>query len=245
MSKPATHIFPKRIPEPDLMHHEEMEAFEIASTKQTITWYEPILDRITTLSSKHQRSTILDVACGPGGLTCYLAERLPDSKLIGVDFSNDALSLAKKASAHLTNVEFINGNVEKLAFESNTFDIVVCKDSFHHFVHPLRVLKELERILKPGGIAYLQDLRRDMPLQLIERIHPPQTLFEKLQYYSARASYTIPEISELIANLKHSRGKVFTRHITKKLSQVLKTKHIDVAQLRVSFVTRWYCILKK
>lgn len=102
---------------------------------------------------KSQSGKILDIGCGNGNLFTFL----PDGKyeLFGIDFSENMISEAKKNCK--TKVSFIVADAEKLPFDDNTFDIVVCNASFHHYIHPNIVLEEMNRVLKIGGKVLIGD----------------------------------------------------------------------------------------
>lgn len=102
---------------------------------------------------KSQSGKILDIGCGNGNLFTFL----PDGKyeLFGIDFSENMISEAKKNCK--TKASFIVADAEKLPFDDNTFDIVVCNASFHHYIHPNIVLEEMNRVLKIGGKVLIGD----------------------------------------------------------------------------------------
>ena len=55
------------------------------------------------------------------------------------------------------NAHFVIGDTEDLPFKNNTFDIVICNDSFHHYPAPEKVLDEAYRVLKDSGIIIIGD----------------------------------------------------------------------------------------
>ncbi|CAM1503150.1 Fc.00g079260.m01.CDS01 [Cosmosporella sp. VM-42] len=111
---------------------------------------------------------ILDVGCGPGTITTGLARYASEGTIVGVDISTDVLQKAKALAAEgnvptqgLGSVVFEEGNVlEGLAYPDNTFAIVFCSQLFGHLPPPdmpLQALKEIRRVLKPGGIMATRD----------------------------------------------------------------------------------------
>lgn len=111
--------------------------------------YSVLVDEI----QKSESGKILDVGCGNGNLFTFL----PDGKyeLYGVDFSENMISEAKKNCS--VKASFIVGDAEKLPFDDDTFDILVCNASFHHYIHPDAVLEEMHRVLKDGGKLVIGD----------------------------------------------------------------------------------------
>ncbi|KIX96789.1 uncharacterized protein Z520_07509 [Fonsecaea multimorphosa CBS 102226] len=117
---------------------------------------------------------ILDVGCGPGTITTGLARYAGQGRTVGIDVSGDvlrkarALLLAANADADAApsssssgNVVFQEGNVlERLPFADDTFDIVFVSQVLGH-MHPAevarRALREMRRVLKPGGVLATRD----------------------------------------------------------------------------------------
>lgn len=114
---------------------------------------EPMYDVIVNEIQKLKSGKILDVGCGNGNLFTLL----PSGKyeLFGVDFSENMIAEAKKKCGQ--KATFSVADAEKLPFDSDSFDIIVCNASFHHYVHPDRVLKEMHRVLKDGGEVLIGD----------------------------------------------------------------------------------------
>lgn len=103
--------------------------------------------------------SLLDCGCGVGSITLDLAELVSPGKVIGVDMDESQLSIARaNAQARgLTNVTFEQGNVYALRFENETFDAVLAHTLLYHLGDPLRAIKEMRRVLKPGGVAAVSD----------------------------------------------------------------------------------------
>ena len=114
---------------------------------------EPMYEVIVEEIQKLQGGKILDVGCGNGNLFTYL----PDGKygLFGVDFSENMIEEAKKKCGQ--KATFSVADAENLPFDNDAFDIIVCNASFHHYIHPDTVLKEMHRVLKDGGNVLIGD----------------------------------------------------------------------------------------
>lgn len=103
--------------------------------------------------------SLLDCGCGVGSITLDLAELVAPGQVIGVDMDNAQLEIARASAQKLglINVTFEQGSVYELRFPSGTFDIVNAHTLLIHLSDPLRALRELRRVLKPGGIAVITD----------------------------------------------------------------------------------------
>ncbi|WP_297597798.1 class I SAM-dependent methyltransferase [uncultured Cetobacterium sp.] len=95
---------------------------------------------------------ILEVGIGSGANLKYYKNNLD---IIGIDFSKEMLNLANKkiTDLHLTNIKLKEMNIEEMNFLDNTFDTVVSTCVFCTVPNPKKGLKEIFRVLKPGGKA--------------------------------------------------------------------------------------------
>lgn len=111
--------------------------------------YETLLNEIGKISG----GKLLDIGCGNGNLF----KCIPDKKyeLYGVDFAENMISEAKINCGE--KASFFMADAESLPFDDNTFDILTCNASFHHYIHPDAVLKEMHRVLKKGGTLIIGD----------------------------------------------------------------------------------------
>ncbi len=103
--------------------------------------------------------SLLDVGCGPGNLTIDLANRVAPGKVVGVDLSEVVLEDARRdaAAAQVTNVEFQVADAYELPFEDDSFDVVHAHQVLQHLSDPIRALREMRRVAKPGGVVAVRD----------------------------------------------------------------------------------------
>jgi SAM-dependent methyltransferase len=101
--------------------------------------------------------TVLDVACGGGLVARAFAPRVRHAT--GIDVTPAMLDTARQASAEkgLDNVTWDQGDVTTLPYADSAFTIVATRFSFHHFLDPLGVLKEMVRVCAPGGRVVVAD----------------------------------------------------------------------------------------
>lgn len=122
---------------------------------------------------------VLEVACGPGFVALLFAERA--RQVVGLDLTEALLDQARQRQRErgLHNLQFVQGDAEHLPFPESTFTIVACHKAFHHFANPQKVLREIHRVLVPGGRLVLGDtLSSDDPHKsalhnTIERLRDP------------------------------------------------------------------------
>ncbi|KAJ6442625.1 ubiE/COQ5 methyltransferase [Purpureocillium lavendulum] len=99
--------------------------------------------------------TILDVGCGPGSITIDLARLVPQGHVTGVEYVADPLDGARAlaASQGVGNVTFAVADVHALPFSDNSFDVVHAHQVLQHIADPVKALKEMRRVAKPGGLV--------------------------------------------------------------------------------------------
>jgi 2-polyprenyl-6-hydroxyphenyl methylase / 3-demethylubiquinone-9 3-methyltransferase len=104
------------------------------------------------------RCRVLDVGCGGGFLSNYLAEL--GHEVTGLDVSMDALRVA---SAHdqTASVRYMMGDALKLPFDDASFDVVCAMDFLEHVEDPERAIAEAARVLKPSGMFFFHTFNRN------------------------------------------------------------------------------------
>lgn len=99
-------------------------------------------------------SAILDIACGSGQLTFPLAEMVGENGTVtGTDLSDEMVRLGNQKAKELgaDNTLFVQMDSEDLRFEDGQFDAVICSLGLMYFPNPVNAIKEMFRVLKPGG----------------------------------------------------------------------------------------------
>jgi ubiquinone/menaquinone biosynthesis C-methylase UbiE len=113
-------------------------------------------------------SSVLEVAPGPGFWAIELA-KLGSYQIVGLDISKSFVRIATENAANAgVAVTFREGNASALPFDANSFDFVYCRAAFKNFSEPVEAINEMYRVLKPGGMAVIVDLRKDASLEAIE-----------------------------------------------------------------------------
>ncbi|MBT8327847.1 MAG: bifunctional demethylmenaquinone methyltransferase/2-methoxy-6-polyprenyl-1,4-benzoquinol methylase UbiE [Bacteroidia bacterium] len=111
--------------------------------------------------AKHNPKKILDVATGTGDFAIATLKINPD-EVIGVDISEGMLEVGKKkiADKGIQNIRLEYGDSEDLQFDDNTFDAVIVAFGVRNFENLSKGLKEINRVLRPGGIAMVLEFSK-------------------------------------------------------------------------------------
>jgi ubiquinone/menaquinone biosynthesis C-methylase UbiE len=112
---------------------------------------------------------VLEIAPGPGYFCIELA-RLGNYQITGLDISKSFVEIARKNAAEAgLKIDFREGNASAMPFEDNTFDFTFCQAAFKNFSEPVKAVAEMYRVLRPGGLSVIADLRRDALPEEIDR----------------------------------------------------------------------------
>jgi SAM-dependent methyltransferase len=102
--------------------------------------------------------TVLDAGCGTGVYLFPIAEKLREKGgiIVGMDLSGGILEDLKEKAASYPNVKLVQGDLQQtLPFASETFDIVMANFVLYHVEDIPHAIRELKRVLKPGGHLYI------------------------------------------------------------------------------------------
>jgi SAM-dependent methyltransferase len=122
--------------------------------------YSPAGRRILLQAGARPGMRIADFGCGVGMTTRMLADIAgPSGEIVGIDLHKAQLDQAARicASAGLSNVSFVNADATKTGLPSGAFDLAYCRFLLLHLKEPAAGLREMCRILKPGGILVVED----------------------------------------------------------------------------------------
>ena len=103
---------------------------------------------------------LLDVGCGPGTITMDLAEHLgPTGRVTALERTDAALGLAREEAARrgTSTVDFAVGDVTALDLPDGSFDVVHAHQVLQHVDDPVRALREMRRVCRPGGVVAARD----------------------------------------------------------------------------------------
>jgi ubiquinone/menaquinone biosynthesis C-methylase UbiE len=110
------------------------------------------------LSSRgFRQGRILDVGCGFGATALILADRFPDSDIVGIDLSEPLLRLAEQAAKPMDlgeRVRFEKADAQDIPYDDDSFDAVINLQMVHIVDDPVSMLNEIERVLVPDGYLF-------------------------------------------------------------------------------------------
>lgn len=99
--------------------------------------------------------SLLDCGCGPGSITLGLARAVLPGQAVGIDLELTMIERAKVLASEnqVSNVEFKVADIYDLPFDEGQFDVVFSSSVLEHLAEPVRALRAMHRVLKPGGLT--------------------------------------------------------------------------------------------
>ncbi len=151
----------------------------------------------------------LDICCGTCDWTIDLAKASGSGRIVGLDFSNNMLQVGREkiaASGLQNSIELVQGNAMSLPFADNSFDYVTVGFGLRNVPDYLQVLKEMTRVVRPGGKVVCLELSKPIwqPFKSIyyfyfERVMPQ---FGKLLAKRFKEYQWLPDSLKLFPNHK-------------------------------------------
>ena len=165
------------------IYHNYDKMNSVISFQQHKNWRKDTMRRMDVQKGK----SALDVCCGTADWTIALANAVgQNGKVVGLDFSKNMLKIGQEKVKDFKNITLIHGNAMELPFEENSFDYVTIGFGLRNVPDYLQVLKEMKRVLKPGGIAVC-----------LETSQPTMFGFKQLYYFYFR--FIMPVFGRLFA----------------------------------------------
>lgn len=169
-----------------------------------------------------KNKVVLDAACG-SGYGSYMLSKTAKS-VYGVDISNNALEMATKMY-NAKNIIYSKGDIRKLDFKNNTFDVVVSFETIEHILQGPEFLRECHRVLKPGGLLIISTPnaavsspggRIQNPYHLVE-YHPDEFLnllwiqFSNAKLYGQKPIVTFPILRRFLGKTPNYEVQTFKK----------------------------------
>lgn len=120
-------------------------------------FYQAVHQRLLDYVDLGEEAVVLDMGCGTGRLLHRLGDRFPTLRGYGLDLSAEMVRQARRGDRHRPRFIFMQGRSDRLSFADGQLDAVFSTISFLHYPDPLRVLQEVQRVLRPQGRFYLAD----------------------------------------------------------------------------------------
>lgn len=199
----------KRVPLPEepMVGEETVERYDKGAKKYMWPEYKYFVRKI--LSRGKTGGIVLDIGTGSGLLALELAKSKGNTfDIISIDASSNMLERAKKNTTEKgqkNKTQLLLANGAKIPFPDKTFDLVISYASLHHWLEPVSIFDEIERVTKDNGTIIIRDNKRiyTNPLlrfsvwivsRFMNRGH------REIWYKAMAASYTISEIKEILRN---------------------------------------------
>jgi ubiquinone/menaquinone biosynthesis C-methylase UbiE len=133
-----------------------------AETADRKSWLYDYLRRaqedVISLAQIIENINFLDIGCGTGWAVGQAAKAAGYKGMFyGVDLSPMMIEKAGENFKAYNNLHFIQSSSESIPLDDNLFDIIICTNSFHHYLHPEKSMKEISRLLKSGGKIFILD----------------------------------------------------------------------------------------
>jgi ubiquinone/menaquinone biosynthesis C-methylase UbiE len=143
---------------------------------------------------------VLDVGCGTGELLVRIAAKYPDARLTGLDPVPEMLGVARRKLSD--KVDLREGWANDLPWPAETFDVVVSCNMFHYITHPVDAVREMERVLRPGGRIVITDWCDDYLACRLCNVY--LRLTAKAHY----KTYTRAECAALLRDARHVNANI-------------------------------------
>ncbi len=130
-------------------------------------WKNELVEKLPEI----KKPNCLDLACGTGDLTFRLAQRFPAGHIVGLDLTDAMLALARGRNS-FENIEFVIGDMSQIEFADASFDIVTGGYALRNAPDLNNALKEIRRVMKPGGTGAFLDFSKtsNRALQKLELV---------------------------------------------------------------------------
>lgn len=195
-----------RTPEPELMDDAaEAQAYAQADfSAVNARFVDRVLEVVGDREKERVIARVIDLGCGPGDIAVDLATRRENWTVFALDGAPVMIERAsrKAAEAYARNVVPVLGDAcdaADLSGRLGTFDVVMSNSLLHHVADPGAMWESIERLLSPGGVVFLRDLRRpasELAATLLVQAHASSEseLLQEEFLRSLHAAYTLSEV---------------------------------------------------
>ncbi|MGK7929698.1 MAG: class I SAM-dependent methyltransferase [Spirulina sp.] len=136
---------------------EETQNLKLAPEDEPTRYFIQLYARMLRYIEVKDRD-LLEVGCGRGGGSSWIARTQNVRSMTGIDLSKRAIALCQKLHQH-KSLKYLQGDAESLPFLDGSFDIVLNIESCHHYPSMSKFLEEVTRVLRPDGYLWVTDYR--------------------------------------------------------------------------------------
>jgi 2-polyprenyl-3-methyl-5-hydroxy-6-metoxy-1,4-benzoquinol methylase len=153
-----------------LMAEQSAAVFDIALVDVVLPLVDGLPERLRA------GADVADFGCGSGHAINVMAQAFPASRFTGIDFSDEAIATGVQEAARLglTNATFESHNLAELD-KTDAYDIITVFDAIHDQAQPARVLENIHRALRPGGVFLMADIKASSRLE--ENVDVPMSTY--------------------------------------------------------------------
>lgn len=153
--------------------------------------FRPLYEIVANDIASGTQGVVLDVGTGPGGLAAEIARRCGSCRVIGVDLAPEMLATAEERAREAgvaDRTDFVVADAAALPLGDGSIDAAVSTLSLHHWRDVPAVLRELHRVVRPGGRLLIYDLRQTYsPRQFAALVAETPFAVRPVEHRSVRA----------------------------------------------------------
>jgi SAM-dependent methyltransferase len=165
------------------------------------------LDRLELLTSLGAEARVLDVGCG-AGQTLRLLGRFRPAERIGLDIDLEALAFGcRLGESHGEAIHFVRGSASRIPFHDDHFSHVISRVAIN-YMHQRRVLREMVRVLRPGGFLYCTFEGPGFDLQFLKEARTAAQVLCRLRDLSYGLTLALASVQPTPGN-RLSGGRAF------------------------------------
>lgn len=189
---------------------------------------------------------VLEVGSGRGGGSSYVKRYLHPASMTGLEMASKAVDFSNQHHAsHVPGLTFVQGDAEHMPFDENQFDVVINVESSHCYADFPAFLKEVYRVLKPGGRFSWVDFREPQVVPIVNQ------QFQQAGFTELSSEDVTPNVVNALTKTGQQKMEIidrrvprFLRHIFYSFSGVKGTKLYDKLDQRQLIYTH-KLLLKK
>lgn len=168
------------------------------------------------------RHNVLDIACGRGKSTFMVHALNPEAQVVGLDFLDCNVQIARTLYAQIGNLSYTIGNAMALDFPDGSFDRVMCLEAAFHFHDRALFLREAARVLRPGGRLLVVDFAWNTDADRSHRDDPETRLVRDVWQWDD--IYSIPEYQNVAvaSGFRVVSRNDWTRQVTSPIQSVFE-----------------------